>query len=502
MKRNCYCFTLIFVLISINIGYLIAIVINSIIAGKRVSKEKFVYYLSKIATMKNIVKINHNSKLFHHFNSDGNLEGITTKYHRLLSLIIDGKCKDGYKKCGILDTMGNILCIDNNFDCPINKLIVDLYSNKDEQAYKGMKQIYNENLIYNYKFFYSNNSLDGNSMVSLLFSDDYPRYITINNFIVDKAAYKDNYGNDLNNNNNNEDNKNNNGLTLAETITNIIVSDNYVEQLIKASFTLLLLIQDADNDKEKFKKYVEEQLETKENIIDKYYLNVGENAYIKNYIGFKSLEDINKFTNFDYDIYKYNYPTKTAYYYSYANGIIHGILFIFWNLFFLTFWEKISIYSNDNVDNSNNNSTIVNINQIDNNNNNQNNNNSNNNNQNNNDKAALNNNTGDEKPKIIKEVNAKYVIAQIAFSAVFIGLNVGILSYSGWVLYKNYNNKRKLKTLDKIESDDFIKKFLDEFVKECKISSLLIPAISLLGSSIILNIIGNIILFIYLCKKT
>ena len=250
MKRNCYCFTLIFVLISINIGYLIAIVINFVIMGNRVSKEKLVYYLSKIATMKNIVKINHNSKLFHHFNSDGNLEGITTKYHRLLSLIIDGKCKDGYKKCGILDTMGNILCIDNNFDCPINKLIVDLYSNKDEQAYKGMKQIYNENLIYNYKFFYSNNSLDGNSMVSLLFSDDYPRYITINNFIVDKAAYKDNYGNDLNNNN--EDNKNNNGLTLAETITNIIVSDNYVEQLIKASFTLLLLIQDADNDKEKF----------------------------------------------------------------------------------------------------------------------------------------------------------------------------------------------------------------------------------------------------------
>ena len=97
--------------------------------------------------MKNIVKINHNSKLFHHFNEEGNLEGITTKYHRLLNLIIDGKCKEGYKKCGILDTIGNILCIDNNFDCPINKLIVDLHANKNNYKDEGLKEIYNENLI-------------------------------------------------------------------------------------------------------------------------------------------------------------------------------------------------------------------------------------------------------------------------------------------------------------------------------------------------------------------
>jgi len=36
--------------------------------------------------MKNIVKINHNSKIFDHFNCDGELEGITTKYIKLLNL--------------------------------------------------------------------------------------------------------------------------------------------------------------------------------------------------------------------------------------------------------------------------------------------------------------------------------------------------------------------------------------------------------------------------------
>ena len=54
-------------------------------------------------------------------------------------------------------------------------------------------------------------------------------------------------------------------------------------------------------------------METEENTIDKYYINVRENVFIKNYIDFKSLNDINTFTNFDYNIYKDKYPTHTAY---------------------------------------------------------------------------------------------------------------------------------------------------------------------------------------------
>ena len=29
-------------------------------------------------------------------------------------------CAEGYRQCGILDTIGNILCIDETYDCPIN----------------------------------------------------------------------------------------------------------------------------------------------------------------------------------------------------------------------------------------------------------------------------------------------------------------------------------------------------------------------------------------------
>ena len=106
-----------------------------------------------------------------------------------------------------------------------------------------------------------------------------------------------------------------------------------------ASFNLISFIKDSDNDKEKFKKYVEKKLETEENKIDKYYLNVGENAYIKNYIGFKSLKDINRFMNFDYNIYKDNYPTKTAYKLALATGIF-SILFLFLSLSYCYVLEK------------------------------------------------------------------------------------------------------------------------------------------------------------------
>ena len=223
------------------ISFGISIVVSFNVAAKRISSKQIVYYLSKIATVKNIIKINHNSKIFHNFNSEGNLEGITTKYNRLLNLTNGNECKKGYKKCGILDTLGNLLCIDNYFDCPINDLNVDLFQNKNnytKKGYlnadlfqnknnytkKGYKEIYNENLIYNYKFYYSNESLDGNATVSLLFSDERPRYITTDNFIIDVAAFKDYYDSDLEVKNDNND-RINKGIEFGENLVNIFVSD-------------------------------------------------------------------------------------------------------------------------------------------------------------------------------------------------------------------------------------------------------------------------------------
>jgi len=426
-------------IISMIISFGISIVVSFNIVDKRISKKQVVYYLSKIATVKNIIKINHNSKIFHNFNSEGNLEGITTKYNRLLNLTNGNECKKGYKKCGILDTLGNLLCIDNNFDCPINDLNVDLFQNKNNYTKKGYKEIYNENLIYNYKFYYSNESLDGNAIVSLLFSDERPRYITMDNFIIDVAAFKDYYDSDLEVKNDNND-RINKGIEFGENLVNIFVSDFSVESIIKASFSLISLIIDADNDKEEFKDYVQEKIENEENELDKYYKNVGENAYIKNYIGFKNLDDINTFMNFDYKIYEDIYPTKTARAFGIANGVLQIIFIV--PSFFITY----KLYDASKF-------------------------------------------FGDK----------KYVFFQVIATFVVIGLNIGFLSYTGWSLHKNLENQSKIKKLNRIVSDDFVKGFIKEFKEECKVSSLLIPTIALLGSSILLYIIGVILILIIYC---
>ena len=76
----------------------------------------------------------------------------------------------------------------------------------------------------------------------------------------------------LNNSNDNFDNlfqdiddKNSKGKNLGENLISIFAHDDYVEKLIKTSLSLLDLMEDSDNDKEKFKNYVENKLETEEN---------------------------------------------------------------------------------------------------------------------------------------------------------------------------------------------------------------------------------------------
>ena len=492
------------------IGLLISFGISSSIIEKGISKNERVYYLSKIATIKNIVKINHNSKIFDHFNSDGNLEGITTKYNKLLNLTTNDGCKEGYKKCGILDTLGNVLCIDNNFGCPINKLTVDLLANKRKYINQGLKEIYNENLIYNYKFYYSNESLDGNRIVSLLFADERPRYITSSNFIVDLAAYKDYYNDKFDNLIQGKDDKDSEGKNFGENLISIFAPDEYVEKLIKTSLSLLSFMEDSDNDKEKFKNYVENKLKTEENKIDKYYLNVGENAYIKNYIGFKSLKDVNRFMNFDYNIYKDNYPTKTTYIIALVILIFDicylAIIFI---LYCDIFEEDYQKYKNKKDNNNNNNVR-----------------NGNNNSQYNNTIDGMNVKKDDlkkdnessklydannENKKIEKKIFERkitfkclkaysFFIFLILMSFAFIALNLYLLIHSANILYKNHNNKKKLNILNNIESDDFIQRFLYEFKKKCRISSLLILTIVLLGATILIYIPG-IIIVLYLLKK-
>ena len=94
-------------------------------------------------------------------------------------------------------------------------------------------------------------------------------------------------------------------------IVNLLMgSEESLLSIIGTQALSTLLSSSSDKILEKFEKYVKERIEQLEEDknIDKYYNNLGDNFYSKNYIGFKSAQDLNKFMSFDYNIYKKIFP--------------------------------------------------------------------------------------------------------------------------------------------------------------------------------------------------
>ena len=116
-------------------SYLILTGLMMALAFIRLTNDKQFDYLqfsSKILTIKNLlININHNSKIFYIFTATNSLEGISTNYNNLLKLMAENGCTENYRPFGIINIIGNTLCINEEYDCPINEIIVDLSSKKN-----------------------------------------------------------------------------------------------------------------------------------------------------------------------------------------------------------------------------------------------------------------------------------------------------------------------------------------------------------------------------------
>lgn len=521
------------------ISHIITLALFSRIIDKGINKKEKVYYLSKIATVKNIVKTNHQSHIFNDFNKEGNLEGININYQILLELITDDGCKKGYKKCGILDSIGNILCIDETFDCPINQLNVDLKSERNKYLNNDYKEIYNKNLIYNYQFYYSNKSIDNSIIVSILFSPIKPNYITISNFVIDIESYEDIIG-VLPAFNEEDDKKSEINKGIQNIIIDVISNGEPLQTaIVKLVFSLLSFTSNKLKTKENiknFRKYAEQRIKKEENIVDKYFINIGKNIYIKNYIGFKSLKDIETFMNFDYKK-RYNeiFPSKNVIKVSIA-FLILDIFFILVQSLFCYLYHSVIIpkiekdKENNSLDNTKSeagnqqndktNKQIMKDNlKIDNkimeeaqeetginedlkiqkvnsdNDINQKNTNKNN---------VKNNNIFKEKAKtknkkVCHKSSICYLISQFILFILFLLINLWILLFP---IIKYLNINKIFIDLKNVKSDDFINSFINEFIKICcKKSSLYFASIIVSSISIFFHLIGIILIFISLCQK-
>ena len=224
--------------------------------GVKLNKEKGklerVWICSKIIAVDNMLNENINlqpiESITYNQNNGIKIKSKLNKTYKTYLLDFSGKndCDAKFKKCGILDTYGNYMCIPEDEPCPINEIILE---SKNNESYKNNKK-YNS-LDYSIKdnLYYTNNSFDNNIIVYLNNKKNYTYFINEYNFKVDEDIYNEYF----------EDKAD---LTIEPFGHNKSVE--YIQKKI-------------NDDKNK----------------DKYVKNISDIFFIKNYIGFKSYEDLN-----------------------------------------------------------------------------------------------------------------------------------------------------------------------------------------------------------------
>ena len=142
---------------------------------------------SKIYTVEKILKDNRNNKHpLMNITSLNETAKLDKNYSDLLKDSTKIECKENFKKCGILDTYGNIMCLPNSESCPINEIIIGTEENHTYYLDKGYQTVKISELPENVLLYYTNESINNEIVVDLNFSEEYPKYIFKNNFIFDK----------------------------------------------------------------------------------------------------------------------------------------------------------------------------------------------------------------------------------------------------------------------------------------------------------------------------
>ena len=224
------------------------------------------------------------------------------------------KCEVNYKKCGILDTYGNIMCIPKNDECPINDIKVDLCSKLNDYISKGYRVAYLKEIQEEYCLYYTNTKINNEIIVKMKISDEIPRYINEDNFIFASKIYYslrsseghdrddfdfdydrdyDEFGDDIG--------SGGGGFRNIEEI----YGDEDVTGYIKKRF--------------------EEDIN-----IDKSFKKVGTNLYVGNYYGFKDNSHLQDYIKTDlYKLYTTIFPNIGAHICSYISIGVLIFLIIF-----------------------------------------------------------------------------------------------------------------------------------------------------------------------------
>ena len=275
------------------------------------SEREYIWFCSKILTIKKMIKKNNiNNLVFASVGEEGKLYYTEIYYLKLLEWTSKGKCLNGFKKCGILDTYGNPFCFPQGVECPINKVIFDLTSRLSLYQENNYDYYLTDNR--NLYFYYKIGVEDSGIIVQWVSGSSQPKYINDNNFILDKDAFyecfgkpdkddddddDDDYDDDYDDDDDDDDDDE--AKIGAEIISGSV---KFAGDLIQNAVKLERINKLID--------YINKKINEDANI-DYNFTYINNNQYVKNYIGFENLEAAKDFEKIDFDVFKSRYPTNS-----------------------------------------------------------------------------------------------------------------------------------------------------------------------------------------------
>ena len=284
------------------------------------SEYEYIWFCSKILTVRKMIK-NNNKKdriFFRYYN--GEEYRFVDHYLDFLKRVSKGECLSGYKKCGILDTYGNPFCVTQNTNCPVNQMIYDLASKlssyqNDNYNYYTIENIPQLNL------YYKNGILNNGVIVQMLYQESRPKYINENNFVFDKYAFEECFG-DLDGDDDDDDYDDDDDDDDNDALSKAIIdgSVDFASDLIQDGVNIARIYKLLD--------YIDKKIKEDKNI-DYNFTYINYNYYVKNYLGFENIEDAEDFSKINFSIYKKRYPDFLSMVFAIMFLIIFFILTIY-----------------------------------------------------------------------------------------------------------------------------------------------------------------------------
>ena len=228
-----------------------------------------------------------------------------------------------------MDTLGNIMCIPKEDECPINDIVIDTKDNNDSFLDSEYNICYSDFLEENnLSLYYSNKVTEQKIITELVFNTTTHYYINKDNFVFDEDAYDD-YVASKNSGGSDYDSGDwgsgdwgggdwgggdwggGGDIGGGGGGCRRLIEEKKVKEKIYKSVD-----DDETGDSEYGDSYVTDYIYEKFNEsknIDKTYRNISDNVSARYYLGFKDYEKLNRFTNTDlYNLYFISFPNTVS----------------------------------------------------------------------------------------------------------------------------------------------------------------------------------------------